>query len=683
MTATLGHAALTGALVACVAAVWASWLGTRRRRPALVEAGTVLLAGAAALTVAAMALLAWALLTGDFTLAYVAQATSRSMTWPYRLGSLWGGMEGSLLLWCSFLIGGAALAGRTLRRRASDLYGAAQAVLGAVGAGALLLPLWLADPFERLALPALDGGGLTPILEHPAMLYHPPLLYLGQTALAVPFALTVAALARGRLDGVWLALTRRFTLVAWVALSAALLTGAHWAYQELGWGGFWAWDPVENAGLLPWLAATAFLHSAVVADHRRRGQAAAGPNGPGSPVGAWPAGLAFAAFALCLLGVYLTRSGATGSVHAFAEARAVGVALLVGVAAVVATGAVLLVRGRRRIWAGTVPPTAPRRPGKEAALLANNALLIGCLLVVATGTLFPLVKEAFGGRDSLVAPRYFSTLAAPFALGALALAGVGPLLPWSGRRPAGGRRLLAVAAGGALAGLTLIIGLGLASPVTVPAGAAAGSTVALSLVRMMPRRPRTMGAAVAHLGLAVALLGVAGSTEGTKVSSPLRPGEAVTVGRYRLVHEGVTDRAGDRRRSVRMKVAVFVGGDRVATLRPGLDTFDGRGTPLPEAGLRSTLREDLLVTAGLVDPVEGSALLTVFIRPLMAWVWTGGLLVVAGGALALGGVAGPGYPPSSSPPPPDAALRLRSRRRPSVAEPEPAGTLSVPLPDGG
>ena len=705
MTAALGRLALAGALVACVAAVCASWLGARRRRSSLVEMGTWLLAGAAALTVAAMAALAWALLTGDFTIAYVAQATSRSMTWPYRLGSLWGGMEGSLLLWCSFLTGGAALAGRTLRRRAPDLYAGAQVVLGVAGAGALVLPLGLADPFARLAVPALDGGGLTPILEHPAMLYHPPILYLGQTALAIPFTLTVAALARGRLDGTWLALTRRFTLVAWVALSAGLVAGAHWAYQELGWGGFWAWDPVENAGLLPWLAATAFLHSALIAEHRSRRRLPDDPAGParaagsGQPpaaeapqpapgaAGPWTAGLAFAAFALGLLGVYLTRSGATGSVHAFAEARAVGVALLVGVAAVVAAGAVLLVRGRRRISARKVPDTRLPAPGREAALLANNALLVGCLLVVATGTLFPLVREAFGGPDSLVAPRYFATLAAPFALGALALAGVGPLLPWSGRRPVGARRLMALAGAGAAGGLVLMAAFGLAGPVTLPAAAAGGATVALSVARALQvgrRRPRALGAAVAHLGLAVALLGVAGSTEGTRVSSPLRPGESVTVGRYRLEHQGVTDQAGVRRRSVRVKVAVFVDGDPVATLHPGLDTFDGRGTPLPEAGLRSTPREDLLVTAGLVDPVEGTALLTVFVRPLVAWVWAGGVLVVAGGALALGGpVRRPGYPPDSpSPPPPGDELRLRSRRRPSVSEPEPAPAATLSLPDG-
>jgi cytochrome c-type biogenesis protein CcmF len=224
---------------------------------------------------------------------------------------------------------------------------------------------------------------------------------------------------------------------------------------------------------------------------------------------------------------------------------------------------------------------------------------------------------------------------------------------------------------------------GLAGPVTLPAGASGGATVALSLARglQVRRRPRALGAVVAHLGLALALLGVAGSTEGTKVSSPLAPGDSVTVGRYRLVHQGVTDRAGDRRRSVRVNVAVFIGGDRVATLRPGLDTFDGRGTPLPEAAMRSTPREDLLLTAGLVDPVEGTALLNVFVRPLVAWVWTGGVFLIAGGALALGGPARPGYPPGSSSLPPGAVPRFRSRRRPRVADPEPAGTLSVL--DGG
>ena len=317
-------------------------------------------------------------------------------------------------------------------------------------------------------------------------------------------------------------------------------------------------------------------------------------------------------------------------------------------------------------------------------LLINNALLIGCLLVVVTGTFLPLVREALGGPDTLIAPRYFATLAAPFGLAALALAGVGPLLPWSGGRPANARRLLGQAGAGAAAGLAVIVALGLAGPVTLPAAAAGGATVALSLLRglQVRRRPRALGAAVAHLGLAVALLGVAGSAEGTKVATPMQPGDSVTVGRYRLEHRGVTDETGDRRRSVRIKVAVFIGDDRVATLRPGLDTFEGGGTPLPEAALRSTPREDLLITAGLVDPIEGAALLTVFVRPLMAWVWLGGALLVVGGALALGGPAGPGYPGlSSSPPGRVVEARLRSRRRPTVAEPEPAPAATFSLPD--
>ncbi|MDQ3944712.1 MAG: cytochrome c biogenesis protein CcsA, partial [Actinomycetota bacterium] len=331
MVATVGRAALFAATAGCALAVLASLAGSRRGRPEWVESGGRALAGAAVGSVAALGAVAWALLAGEFDLEYVARATSRSMTWPYRLGSLWGGMEGSLLLWCALLNTAAVIAVSHVRRSAPALWAGAQAVLAAVTGAALLLPLLVADPFARLAVPALDGGGLTPILEHPAMLYHPPILYLGQTMLALPFALTVAALATGRLDAAWLAATRRFALMAWVALSAGMAAGAHWAYQEVGWGGLWAWDPVENGSLLPWLATTAFLHSALVVERRRR-------------VGGWTAGLPLSAFVLGLLGVYLTRSGATGSVHAFAEARAVGVAVLAGVVVAALTGAALLAR---------------------------------------------------------------------------------------------------------------------------------------------------------------------------------------------------------------------------------------------------------------------------------------------------------------------------------------------------
>jgi cytochrome c-type biogenesis protein CcmF len=566
-------------------------------------------------------------------------------------------MEGSLLLWCWLLATGTGVGVTRLRSYGGRLCASAQAVSAALVGAAALLVLTVADPFARLAFPALDGAGLTPILEHPALLYHPPVLYLGQTLLAVPFAITVAALLQGRIDTDWVAVARRFALVAWVALTAGMVAGAHWAYQELGWGGFWAWDPVENASLLPWLATTAFLHSALVVERKRR-------------LVAWTAGWAMAAFALALVGAYLTRSGATGSVHAFAEARAIGVAFLAAVAAVVVGGGRLLARPRRRLGRGWELKGVANQ---EAALLANNGLLLTVLVVVTAGTLAPLASKALGGiargfggvpqNDFLVAPRFFAMFTALPALVALALAGIGPALPWSRRRPATAgegaalpspRQRLVTAGVTAGLGAASTVLFGLATPLVMVAAAAAGVTVALSVVQAVHalqagQRGRALAAALAHLGFALALFGIAGSTAGSETSGPIGPGQHVTLGRYRLAHEGVTQQTDERRSSVRVKLGVFVGDQRVGTLRPGLDTYhgsSGSGAPLPETALRSTLREDLLVTVVRIDVDRGVAVVEVFRRPLVAWVWIGGILVVAGGVLALGRRA-----PAASPKP--------------------------------
>jgi cytochrome c-type biogenesis protein CcmF len=603
------------------------------------------------------------------------------MSWPYRLGSLWSGMEGSLLLWCSLLAAGVSAGAARLRRKAGSFCGhetaiyavrrpqneaseseeagtgpaaglrlraGLQTVGAALVAAAVLLVLAVADPFARLAVPALDGAGLTPILEHPALLYHPPILYLGQTLLVVPFAVTVAALLWGRLDDTWLAVSRRFALLAWVALSAGMVAGAHWAYQELGWGGFWAWDPVENASLLPWLATTAFLHSAMVVKRRRR-------------LLAWTAALAIASFALALVGAYLTRSGATSSVHAFAEARAIGFAFLGAIAVVVVGGGLVLGRRWRHLGPGWAPDGIASR---ETALLANNAVLMAALVVVTAGTLAPLVSKAIGTGDFAVAPRFFASLTALPALVALALAGTGPALSWSRHRDAGARadRRLGAAAVGAALGIVMTAALGFLTPIVLVAAPAAGVTVALSALQAVRyrRNIRTVAACLAHLGFALALLGIAGSTAGSETTGPLRQGEQLTLGRYRLVHEGPIDHDDDRRSSVRVQLGVFVGGNRVGTLRPGLDTYHGpggSGAPLPETALRSTPREDLLVTVIRIDADRGVVVVEVFRRPLVMWVWIGGILVIAGGVLALVRRRGS---PTGAPPSPSGTDRRRS-----------------------
>jgi cytochrome c-type biogenesis protein CcmF len=362
---------------------------------------------------------------------------------------------------------------------------------------------------------------------------------------------------------------------------------------------------------------------------------------------AWTAALALAAFALALVGAYLTRSGVTGSVHAFAEARAIGYAFLAAVVGVVVGGGLLLSRRWRHLGDGWRTKDVTTR---ESALLANNVILLSALVVVTVGTLAPLVSEAIGAARFTVAPGFFAALTALPALLALALAGIGPALPWTRSRaahPADGlhgrsmdRRRLSTAGSGAGLGVGMCVAMGLRTPIVLIAAAAASVTVALSATQAVQvrRRSRAMAACIAHLGFALALLGIAGSTAGSEISGPLGQGQELTLGRYRLVQEGLTEQSSERRTSVRVQLGVFVGDERVATLRPGLDTYHGpggSGAPLPETALRSTPREDLLVTVVRIDVERGVAVVEVFRRPLVLWVWVGGILVVAGGTLSL------------------------------------------------
>jgi cytochrome c biogenesis factor len=386
MTATLGALLHWGAAVALVVAAVAS-LGRRDRAALLASrAGAVLAAGA-------VATLAWALATGDFTMAYVAAVTDRATTWPYRLAGLWGGMGGSLLVWS------ALVAAWGWRRRP---VGAERAALAGLAAGFLAIGAWLATPWHVLAAPALDGLGATPILRHPAMLYHPPILYLGLTGLVVPWAATVGAGLDGRADGRWAGRLRRQLLVLLAVLTVGMVAGAHWAYVELGWGGFWAWDPVENTALLPWLAVLGALHGLSRSRVEGEGLRAAGA-------------LTCAALALAVLGTMLTRSGAAPSVHAFGEDAAVGRALVGLTAAVAVVSTVAVARLR------PVPPLDPGRPPDRwlAWSLRVQPWLAGfAVVVVLAGTVRPLL----GDGDVAVEGRYYSAILGPLAAVALVLA---------------------------------------------------------------------------------------------------------------------------------------------------------------------------------------------------------------------------------------------------------------------
>ena len=584
----LWRAAVAAALAGGVAAVVLSLRGRA------VAAGRALAASLVGLSVALVAL-AVALVTVDGSLVYVADHTSRATSWPYRLAGLWGGMAGSLLLWTWMAAAWAVVAGSVARRRLPALAGGVQAVLGGylvVFCGLLVV---VSRPFDRLAVPAVDGGGLNPVLLHPAMLYHPPLLYAGAVGLVVPFAFAMAGpggrsgwMARRHADGLWLTPAARFAGVSLVLLSAGLLTGAHWAYVELGWGGYWAWDPVENGGLLPWLAGVAFLHAAVAA--RRR-------NGPATPAAA----LAGLAFLLGLLGSFLTRSGASQSVHAFAEARTVGWVL--GVTLAVAAVATVARLARR-----------PRWPAPAVGIIAaNNLLLLGLVVVIGFGTVFPVVA----GDGVIVTGRYFALVTAPMAVGVLALLGIGP-----------GSRRLRPAAAGLLAAAAAGVWFAERRPLAVLMVGLAGAAAALTIAAWR-RRPRARWP-LAHLGVAVLLAGVAGTTTGTNVTAPLSPGEEVTVRGFTLQLVDVEPVvAPDGGRAARANVVLRRDGESLATLRPVALVSDA-GQRVSVAALRSTPLQDVQVALRAVGDGGQAVIVEIGVHPLMQFVWWGGLMVVAG-----------------------------------------------------
>ncbi len=710
----LGGGALVLALVGAGVSAGLSWDGQRRGRVAGVVWGRRGLVATFALVTFALVALAWAFVGQDYSLVYVADHASRETTWPYRLAGLWGGMAGSLLLWTWMLAGWALLAARSVRRRLPELAGGTQAVLALEAAVFLGLLVTVSRPFATLAVPAIDGGGLTPILRHPAMLYHPPLLYAGYVGLAVPAALAVAGLARRAASGAassgeWLAVARRFMLTSLVLLAVGMTAGAHWAYVELGWGGYWAWDPVENGALLPWLAGVAFVHSALVArrpddprpaavasrsdraadgrdeaaggvpgrepvatrsdraadgrdeaagglpgrdpvatrsDLAAEGRDEAGVGLPGrEPVAARsdPAadastgrarathGLAFLAFGLSLLGAFLTRSGVTDSVHAFAEARAVGRVLLASLLLTAVALAGLAFRRRRRAPdSAPVPVSALTQAG---AVRVNNALLLATIVAVGFGLLYPVLS----GDDLVVTGRYFALVTAPLALGVLAAIGVGPRLGWHPRPWPEVRHRLRPATWGIVALVAAALLLEDRRPLSLAMIGLAGSAAALTLAERRSRRPAARtnaGGLVAHLGVVVLLAGVAGTATGTHRTASLVVGQAIDVRAYTLRLEGVVAvPAPDGGRAAQATITVQRGKHRATTLRP-VALVARSGDRVSEAALRSTPAQDIQVALRNVSGGGGAVVVEVFVVPLAQWVWWGALLMAAGIAIA-------------------------------------------------
>jgi cytochrome c-type biogenesis protein CcmF len=619
---------LAAALVLGAAPLAARGGGERAWAEVAVRAALVQCLGVAA----AFACLAWSFVSGDFSVANVADHSHSLLPAAYRFAATWGSHEGSLLLWLLMLAGWTAAVAVLDRDLPPAFRARALAVLGLVGAGFGAFLLFTSNPFTRLFPPAAEGRDLNPLLQDPAMVIHPPLLYMGYVGFAVAFAFACAALMERSGDPGWARRARPWTLAAWGFLTLGIALGSWWAYYELGWGGWWFWDPTENASFMPWLAGTALLHSLAVTS--RTGALAR-----------WSLLLAIAAFALSLLGTFLIRSGVLSSVHAFANDPQRGMFILALLA--------LAVGGSLSLYARAGPPARVEGflpASREALLLANNALLLVAAAAVLLGTLYPLLLDALGlGKLSVGAP-YFDAVFAPLMAPALFLMAAGPLARWrrdSARRLALRLRwALAVSFAAAGAAIALrgewrpLFGLGVFLGVWV----AAGALVALR----ENRSARALGMAAAHLGLAITVLGIT-LVRGleTELEVPLAPGASVTAAGYEFRFTGAERIEGPNYAASRAAFEVSRGGAAVASLRPEKRVYVASGAVMTEAAIRRRFTGDLYVSLG--EPLaDGAWAVRVHVKPFVAWIWGGCALMALGAAVAGLGRRHPGVAPTAA-----------------------------------
>jgi len=700
--ATLGRACLIIALAVCVYGIVASIYGARSGRHDWAESGRRSVYAVALLAICAFAVLEVAFLTSDFSFAVVASHSSTTTPVFYRAAAAWSSQEGSLLLWLMLLSVWSSLVLWLTRRRLRDVAPYATAVLLTFGAFFTGLLVFAASPFGTLAAVPQEGVGLNPLLRHPSMMIHPPMLYSGYTLFAIPFAFAIGALVVRRVDAEWIRSTRRFALAAWFFLGVGILLGARWSYAELGWGGYWAWDPVENASLMPWLTGTAFLHSVMIQEKR-------------GMLRIWNVSLVLATGVLAVLGTFLVRSGILDSIHAFG-ASTLGVPF-VTLIAVMIIGSIALVVTRRDVLRSE--HRLDSLLSREAIFLGNNLVLVGLCFVVFWGTFFPLISEALTGKQSSVGPPWFDRYTVPLALLLVLLSGIGPVIAWRRATAANLRRnflwpiaaaaitlvvLVATGVSGSATGVIMFV-VG-AFTITVVAqelwrGAAARRAIAgesppLAVVRLVQRNRRRYGGYIVHVGMAVLFIGVAASSAfGTARDVQMRPGDRMSVAGYDIRYVRATGRI-DARDGRLEKISfgavldVRRDGERVALLRPergyypSMDStglgpigrfFEGEATS--EIGMRAGLTRDLWTAMspdigklrpiidrgdqafaraeGKIPPAMEAALLgraitglveryrsdpppatfRVIGSPLVAWIWIGGLIVFAGGLIAM------------------------------------------------
>ena len=635
MIAELGHFSLIIALLMALVQGVLPLAGAHTGRSAWTALARPAARGQFLFVLLAYACLTQVFIANDFSVLLAARHSNSSLPLVYRITAVWGNHEGSILLW-SLILAGWTLAVSIFSRQLDDtMLARVLGVMGLVSCGFLLFTLFTSNPFERLLPAAPDGQDLNPLLQDPGMVIHPPMLYMGYVGFVVAFAFAIAALLAGRLDTAWARWSRPWTTVAWCFLTAGIALGSFWAYYELGWGGWWFWDPVENASFMPWLVGTALIHSLAVTEKR-------------GGFKMWTALLAILAFSLSLLGTFIVRSGVLSSVHAFASDPARGVFIL-GFLSVVVGGSLALFawRAPRVGLGGSFAPVS-----RESMLLANNVLLVVAAAAVLLGTLYPLVIDALGMGKLSVGPPYFSAVFVPLIAPALFLMGVGPLTRW---REASAidlaRRLRWAAAVSLLSALiapfflghwTPMIGLGLLL------GAWVASTALLNLLSRLREHPAPGWAArlaaqpgsyygmlLAHFGVSVFIAGVT-VVSGFSSESDVRmePGDVAQVGGYSFELKAVNPVTGPNYTALRATVAVSIDGQDLGRLEPERRLYQVSRMAMTEVAIDRGLRRDLYVALG--EPVGPTAWsVRLHHKPLVNWIWGGCVLMALGGLLAV------------------------------------------------
>jgi cytochrome c-type biogenesis protein CcmF len=636
MIVEAGHFALILAFALSLAQASAPLVGARRGDPALMAVGTSAALGQFVLVALAFAALAWAHLTSDFSVLNVAENSHSAAPAIYKFSGVWGNHEGSMLLWTLILAAfGAIVAafGRSLpaRLRADSL-----AVQGMIGAAFLAFILLTSNPFERLSPAPFEGQDLNPILQDPGLAIHPPLLYLGYVGFSIVFSFAAAALIEGRIDAAWARYVRPFALIAWCFLTLGIAVGSYWAYYTLGWGGFWFWDPVENASLMPWLAGTAFIHSAAVMEKR-------------DALKVWTIFLAILVFSFSLLGTFLVRSGVLTSVHAFASDPRRGVFILVILAAFIAGPLALFAwRAPMLRQGGLFAPIS-----REGALVLNNLLLTTVCAIVFFGTLYPLALEQVTGEKITVGAPFFNLTAGALMMAIAFATPFGFSLAWKRGDLLGVAERLAVAFAGGFVVLVALVAFLRGGPALAPLAAALavfvmlgtlsevvarvwrrGASLGVALSRAAGLPLSFWGGALAHFGAGVALLGLASTGFGAETIAMMKTGATETVGPYQITLDSLSDRAGPNYRETVGEMTIRKDGVVVATVEPARRLFATRQMATTQAGI-VTLRLGQVYTA-IGDPgADGAVAARLYWKPLVTLIWLGAVAMALGGALSL------------------------------------------------